>query len=166
MRYRALHAAVLTIALATVSSATVASADYDGAVELNAATPFGTVALVANAVRSDQIPRFNRYRIINDGDTVELEGQNGFCFIATHFDPSRAGETLTYWFETSSEVDGGPAVIDPGRPRQVPVTDNNASYKFPSYCFYKRAAGTKLNFRLHIEIDGEVIIKSFNAVFA
>ena len=156
---------LLTIGFVSVVVAPSMANVVDGPLLLNEISPIGTIALVPKAIRSSQIGRINRFRIVDEESRIELIGQRGYCFIATHFDPDLAGQTLSYEFRMTQYVDGEKVVIDPGSEKTLAVTNNNASTRFPSYCIFARPAGTQLSINAHFKVAGQTIERRFTIIF-
>lgn len=158
---------VLAAVALSVSSALPAMATdpIEGAVNLNRKVPFATLALVPEAVHSRQIARYNRYNVIRDGQTVDLSGQYGYCFIATHFDFDNNGRSAQFSFQIFHSVDGEEVPADSPIRGTVAITNNNASTRFPSYCINARQSGATLKVIYNINVDDRQFARSFVARF-
>lgn len=137
----------------------------DGALNLNSRVPFATLAIVPKAVHSSQISKYNRYSVINEGQTINLSGQHGYCFIATHFDRDNQKKNAKYRFQSFYIMDDTEAAINPAINGRIPITGNNASRKFPSYCISSRSSGDILRVRYSIDFGEGEIERTFFARF-
>ncbi|MCK7611066.1 hypothetical protein [Roseibium sediminicola] len=155
----------LAFFVATIWPDAVSAASFDGALSLNRENLFGTIALVPKAIRKGQFSSINKYNVIPHESEVKLSGQTAYCFIATHFDPENSSKILAYKFSTTVMEGDQLLVVDPGTRKTLPITNNNASTKFPSYCMYARAAGTKMNVSVQIKTSEREIDRSFTIVF-
>lgn len=138
---------------------------YDGALALNSENLFGTIAFVPGAIRKGQIGNINSYAVVKNNGSIQLSDQNGYCFIATHFNPESSGTPLVYEFSTTLTDNDTSIVIDPGKIRTADITNNNASTNFPSYCIEAREPGIKFLVEIEIRYLGQTLTRQFTVVF-
>lgn len=158
---RVAYSLILSVGLIGAAEARL----FDGALSLNKENFFGTVALVPKAIRKGQFARINQYEVVPNDGQIKLSGQSGYCFIVTHFDPENAGRLLKYEFRTTAVVDNEIRTIDPGKSKSLPITNNNASTRFPSYCMFARESGTVMTISVRIKIGSQALQRSFNVEF-